>query len=114
MQIVNADATALTRADIGSNYRLVLDTGTFHDLTNEQRMVMGSEVSAITARDATVLLLVWPRARRPLIRGADRSDIDFAFPEWRITDVEPSHFRMPTLVQMIMRPNEQWYRLRRK
>lgn len=114
MQIIKADVTKITEADLGSGYRLVLDTGTFHDLTSDQRMAMGRGISAVTTPDATVLLLVWPRRRRPLIRGADRKDIEAAFPEWAITDIVRSHFRLPAPIQMIMRPDEQWYRLRRQ
>ena len=69
MQLVQGDVTALRNADVGSGFRLVLDTGTFHDFNAAQREAMGREVSAIAAPDATVLLLVWPKRIRPLIRG---------------------------------------------
>jgi hypothetical protein len=49
-----------------------------------------------------------------LIRGADRSEVEAAFPGWDITDVEPSYFSLPKLLEMILRPDEKWYRLRRK
>src|SRR5262245_54619978 len=71
MRLVHGDVTALRAAGIGSGFRLVLDTGTFHDLNSAQRGAMGQEVSAVAASDATVLLLVWPKRSRPLIRGAD-------------------------------------------
>ena len=54
--LVRGDVTALRRADVGSGFRLVLDTGTFHGLSDAQRAAMGREVSAIAAPDATVLL----------------------------------------------------------
>ncbi len=113
MRLVHGDVTSLREAGIGSGYRLVLDTGTFHDLTDGQRLAMGRAVSTVAAADATVLLLVWPRRRRPLIRGADRTEIEAAFPEWTITDVDPSHFRLLKPMQVLMRPDEHWYRLRR-
>jgi hypothetical protein len=105
--------TALRAAGVGSGFRLVLDTGTFHDLNSAQRDAIGREVSAVAAPDATVLLLVWPRRRRPLIRGASRSEIEAAFPGWRVTDVEPSHFRLPKILDLLLKPDEHWYRLRR-
>jgi SAM-dependent methyltransferase len=114
LRLVQGDVTSLRTAGVGSGYRLVLDTGTFHDLTEDQRVAMGREVDAVAATDATVLLLVWPRRKRPLIRGADRGDVEAAFPGWTITHVEPSHFRLPALMQMIMKPDEHWYRLRRE
>jgi len=114
MRLVRGDVTALREAGVGSGFRLVLDTGTFHDLNSGQRDAMGREVSAIAAPDATVRLLVWPKRRRPLIRGASRSEIEAAFPGWRVTDVEPSHFRLPRVLDLLLRPDEHWYRLRRE
>ena len=105
--------TALRAANIGSGFRLVLDTGTFHDLNSAQREAMGQEISAVAAPDATVLLLVWPKRRRPLIRGASRSEVEAAFPGWKVTDVEPSYFRLPKIFDLLMKPDEHWYRLRR-
>ena len=113
MRLVHGDVTALQAAGIGSGFRLVLDTGTFHGLDDAQREAMGRGVGAIAAPDATVLLLVWPKRRRPLIRGASRAEIEAAFPGWRVTDVEPSHFRLPKVLELLLRPDEQWYRLRR-
>ena len=113
MELVRGDVAALRAAGIGSGFRLVLDSGTFHDLNRAQRDAMGKEVSAVAAPDATILLLVWPKRRRPLIRGASRSDVEAAFPGWRVTDVEPSHFRLPKVLNLLLKPDEHWYRLRR-
>ncbi|MGB3051685.1 MAG: class I SAM-dependent methyltransferase [Polyangiales bacterium] len=113
VKFVGGDVTALEQADIGRGYRLVLDTGTFHGFNEAQRKAMGRGISAVASSDATVLLLVWPTRRRPLIRGASRSDIEDAFPDWEITHVEPSHFRLPKPMELLLRPDEHWYRLRR-
>lgn len=113
MQLVRGDVTALRAAGVRSGFRLVLDTGTFHDLNRVQRDAMGREVSAVAAPDATVLLLVWPRRKRPLIRGASRGEVEAAFPGWEVTDVEPSHFRPPKILNLLLKPDEHWYRLRR-
>ena len=114
MRLVHGDVTALRAAGIGSGFRLVLDTGTFHDLNSAQRAAMGQEVSAVAASDATVLLLVWPKRSRPLIRGVNRDEVEAAFPGWKVTDVEPSHFRLPKILELLLKPDEHWYRLRRK
>jgi len=114
MRLVRGDVIALRAAGVGPGFRLVLDTGTFHDLNSAQRDAMGREVSAVAAPDATVLLLVWPKRRRPLIRGASRSEVEAAFPGWRVTDVEPSHFRLPKILDLLLKPDEHWYRLRRE
>ena len=98
------------------NYRLAYWLG-FHPwedaATDAQRKAMGRGVTAVTSPDATVLLLVWPKRRRPLIRGAHRYEVEEAFPDWTITHMEPSQFRLPKPMQLLLRPDEHWYRLRR-
>jgi hypothetical protein len=113
VEFVRGDVTALRAAGIGSGYRLVLDTGTFHDFDTDQQRAMGREVDAVAARDATVLLLVWPKMRRPMIRGASRSEIEAAFPGWVVANMEPSHFRLTKIMELVLKPDEHWYRLRR-
>jgi len=113
MRLVHGDVTALPQAGVGTGFRLILDTGTFHDFDGAQRAAMGRGVEAIAGLDATLLLLVWPKRRRPLIKGASREEIEAAFPAWTITDVEPSYFRLPKPLEWLLRPDEHWYRLRR-
>jgi SAM-dependent methyltransferase len=113
MRLVKGDVTALTKSDVGADYDLILDTGTFHGLAKDQRLAMGREVSAVAAPRATLFLLVWPALFRPLIRGADRADVEAAFPGWKISQVEPSGFVLPKPLELILRPNEHWYRLQR-
>ncbi len=113
VKLVHGDVTKLSSAGVGSGYRLVLDTGTFHGLRDHQRTEMGKEVDSVAAPDATLLMLVWPRRRRPLIRGVDRGGIEEAFPGWTVTDVGPSHFQAPKPIEVLLRPDEHWYRLRR-
>ena len=73
----------------GDGFRLLLDTGTFHGLSDAQRIAMGREVSAVAAPAATLILDCFaPRRRGPLPRGASRDDIERAFPDWEITDVD--------------------------
>ncbi len=114
MRLVHGDVTALRAADIGSGFQLMLDTGTFHDLNTAQREAMGREIGAVASPNATLLLLVWPKRRRPLIRGASCSEIEAAFPGWKVINVEPSHFRLPKILDIVLRPDEHWYRLRRE
>src|SRR5215813_12552028 len=101
MRLIRGDVTALRAAGIGQGFRLILDTGTFHDLNTGQREAMGREVSAVAAPEATVLLLVWPKRRRPLIQRESRRQVETAFPGWTVTHVEPSHFRPPKLLELI-------------
>src|SRR5438046_1465040 len=60
MRLVHGDVTDLRATDTGGDFRLVLDTGTFHGLKDAQRQAMGGEVGAVAAADATVLMLAWP------------------------------------------------------
>ena len=113
VELVHGDVTALRETDVGSGFRLLLDTGTFHGLKDHERLAMGREVDAVAAPDATLLLLAWPRRRRPLIRGVDVSEIEEAFSGWAVSDVGPSHFKAPKPIELLLRPDEHWYRLRR-
>jgi SAM-dependent methyltransferase len=113
MKLVHGDVTALERADIGSGFRLVLDTGTFHGLAPAQRRAMARGLSAVTAADASILLLVWsPRRRGPLPRGASRDQVEAAFVGWRVVDVDVADTEPPPLIAAL-KADEHWYRLRR-
>ena len=114
MRIVRTDVTKLRAGDVGAGFRLILDTGTFHGLTEPQRAAMGREITAVAAGDATVLLDIFaPRRRGPLPRGATPSGIEAAFPAWQITDVEAADTD-PEPIALKLRFDEHWYRLRRK
>ena len=111
MRLVRGDVTALRRADVGSGFRLVLDTGTFHGLSDAQRAAMGREVSAIAAPDATVLLDCFaPLRRGPLPRGASRAAVEAAFPGWEVTDIEDADTE-PDALARLFRFDERFYRL---
>jgi SAM-dependent methyltransferase len=115
MRLVQGELTELRATDVGTGFRLVLDTGTFHGLTAAEREAMGREVGAVTTPDATVLLIAWaPKRRGPLPRGVSRSEIEAAFPGWDVTDVGESGFEAPKPVELLMKPDERWYWLRRK
>ena len=114
MRIVRADVTKLRASGVGTGFRLILDTGTFHGLTGPQQAAMGREITAVAGVDATVLLDVFAPGRRgPLPRGATPSDIEAAFPAWQITDVEAADTD-PEPIARKLKFDEHWYRLRRK
>lgn len=113
MRLVHGDVTALQEAGIGSGFRLVVDTGTFHGLGDAQREAMGKEISAVAAPDATAILDCFaPRRRGPLPRGASRDDVERAFPGWRVTDIEMADTE-PDPIARLFRFDERFYRLRR-
>jgi cyclopropane fatty-acyl-phospholipid synthase-like methyltransferase len=114
MRLVHGDVTALREAGVGSGFRVVLDTGTFHGLTDAQREAVGKEVSAVAAPDATVILDCFaPRRRGPLPRGASRAEVEHAFSGWEVTDVEVADTK-PDPLAKLLRFDERFYRLRRK
>ena len=113
MHLVDGDVTALSDSGVGSGFRLVLDTGTFHGLTDAQRAAMARELDAVCADDATVLLDCFaPRRRGPLPRGASREDVEQAFHGWTITDAEVADAK-PDALARVLRFDERFYRLRR-
>lgn len=74
-------------AEVGTGYRLVLDVGAFHGLTDQQRHAEARQIDAVAARDATLLMVAFaPSKRGPLPRGAGSADITAAFSGWEITD----------------------------
>jgi hypothetical protein len=113
MRLVEGDVTALPREELGSGYRLVLDTGTFHGLSEPERAAMAREVTAVAAPDATVVLDCFaPRRRGPLPRGVSRDEVKRAFEGWRITDVEVADTD-PDPIARVFKFDERFYRLRR-
>jgi len=117
MRLVEGDVTELSSAGVGSGFRLLMDFFLFHDeLTDEQRIAMGREVTAVAAPGATLLMTAWAPGRRgPLPRGAGRADIETAYPEWKVIDEEP--FEVVTRARFykhIHNADPRVYRLRRE
>ena len=112
VRLVQGDVTALQAAGVGSGFRLVLDFGTVHGLTQAQREAVGREVSAVAAAAATLLMYAFAPGRRgPVPRGASRGDIEAAYPGWKLIDEEA--FDMSGAPRVFRRAHPRWYRLRR-
>jgi SAM-dependent methyltransferase len=117
VRFVEADLTNLGESDVGSGFNLLVDNGAFHSLKKgAEREAMGREVSAVAADDATLLLVAWRprRGRGPFPGGASRSEIEAAFPDWTVTDVVPSGLNPPKPIEVLLSPDEHWYRLVRQ
>lgn len=113
MRLVCGDVTALGEGGVGSGFRLVLDTGTFHGLTQPDREAMGEAVSAVAAPDATLIIDCFaPRRRGPLPRGASREDVEAAFPGWEVINVEVADSE-PDALSRLFKFDERFYLLRR-
>ena len=114
MRLVRGDVTALRDSAVGTGFTLVVDTGTFHGLAEPERLAMASEVTAVCAADATLLLDCFaPRRRGPLPRGVSREDVERAFSGWEVTDVEVADSD-PAAIAKLFRFDERFYRLRRR
>lgn len=114
MDLVLGDVTSLRTSSVGSGFRLVLDTGTFHGLDHEERIAMGREVDAVAAEDATVVLDCFAPGRRgPLPHGCSRRDVEDAFSGWRVTDVVVADPE-PDALARALRFDEVFYRLTRR
>lgn len=90
-RFVEADLTALRAAGVGSGFRLLVDFGSIHGLDDAQRTAAGSEITAVAAPGATLLILAWVPARRgPLPRGMSAPQIHAMLPDWSAIDETPA------------------------
>ncbi len=113
MKLVHGDVTRLQDSEVGTGFRLVLDTGTFHGLDRKERLAMGAQVSAVASDDATVLLDCFAPGRRgPLPGGCTREDIEEAFTGWDIAEAVVADSDPDSLARAL-RFDEVFYRLRR-
>jgi ubiquinone/menaquinone biosynthesis C-methylase UbiE len=113
VDFVQADVTALSEAGVGSGFRLLLDTGTFHGLGGAQREAMAREVARVATPEAALILDCFaPRRRGPLPRGAAQADVERAFSDWTITDAVVADSD-PDPIARLFAFDERFYRLER-
>ena len=111
VQFLEGSVAALRDAGVGSGFRLVLDFGTAHGLTQAQREAVGREVSTVAAADASLVMYAFAPGRRwPLPHGASRRDIEAAYPGWKVIDEEA--FDVSGAPRPIRKADPRWYRLR--
>ena len=115
LRLIEGDVTKLGSAGVGSGFPFLMDFGLFHDeMTDEQRAAMGREVSAVAAPGATLLMLAWAPGRRgPLPRGASRSDIEAAYPAWKVIDEDGLDPSGAPLYRFVKKAEPRFYWLRR-
>ena len=112
VEFIQSDITALQAAGVGSGFRLVLDFGAVHGLSDAQLKRLGREVSAVAAPDATLLMYAMAPGRRgPLPRGISRADVEATYPGWEVIDEEA--FDVSGLPGPMRKAEPRWYRLRR-
>ena len=111
-RFIQGDVTALQPAEIGSGFDFLIDFECFNHLNATQREAVGHGVSAVSAPDATLLMLTWAPAKRWLLPpGADRGDIEAAFPDWRVVDEQA--YDKSALPPPLKNVDPRFYRLRR-
>lgn len=111
-RFIQGDVTALQASGVDAGYQFIVDFECFNHLNEAQRQAVGQEVSAIAVPGATMLMLVWSPGRRgPAPRGANRSDLQAAFPEWMVINDEPyaAGSELPSWIKSVA---PHFYRLR--
>jgi SAM-dependent methyltransferase len=112
-RFIEGDAAELQAAGVGSGFRLVLDFGTVHGLSETKREAVARELSACTTADATVLMYAAAPGRRgPLPRGASRADIEAIYDGWSVVDDRT--FDASGAPGSFQKAAPRWYRLRRQ
>lgn len=108
VRFVVGDATALGTS-VGDGYRLVLDIGCFHGLTDAQRAGYAASITEVTAPGASLLMFAFePTHRGRMPRGAARADIERMLPEWTLVsdDAADTH----DAVRAARKSHPHWYR----
>jgi SAM-dependent methyltransferase len=107
---VVGDVTSLPAAQLGT-FDFFLDIGCFQGLDGGQRRDEARGVTASADPGATLLMLAFgPTAFRSLVGGVAQDDVEAAFEEWELLDVEPAS--TAGLGWPMSRTAPQWYRLR--
>lgn len=107
---VVGDATDLS-PDLGT-FDLFLDIGCFQGLDQTQQAAQGRSVTALAAPRATLLMLAFgPSIYRRMVEGVSQTEVEAAFPEWELADVEDASTE--GLGWPMNRTNPKWYRFRR-
>lgn len=87
------DVTRLGSYGLGSGFRLVVDNGCFHGLSDEGRDAYVREVSAVVPTGGRLILAGFSERKRRGPRGFDRPEVERRFsPGWELlsTEVDPA------------------------
>ena len=111
-RFVIGDVRHLVHSGIGTDFSLVLDVGCFEGLSDDDRALVAEGVTALSAPDATLLLMTTNPQRSPVrSRGASREDVERAYAGWTVVSAAPADTRGMSRGQRESSPT--WYRLRR-
>jgi 2-polyprenyl-3-methyl-5-hydroxy-6-metoxy-1,4-benzoquinol methylase len=79
VDFVQADVTQLSQAGIGTDFRLIVDNGCLHNMTDTARDGYVREVTGVAAPDARLLIVAFRTGGRFSVRGIDRAEIERRF-----------------------------------
>jgi SAM-dependent methyltransferase len=106
---LRADVTRLVEAGAGSGFRLIVDNGCLHLLSDAGRDAYVEEVTAIALHGATMVVTGFlPGHRGPGPRGIGRAEIERRFADWELVGNGATDWTSRAGEQL------QWYELRRK
>lgn len=109
---VVGDVTDLPSADLGT-FDFFLDVGCFQGFDADQQRAEGRGVSALAGPGSTLLMLAFgPTRLRSRVGGVSQAEVEAAFPDWELLDVQPADTK--GLGWPMNRTSPQWYRLRRQ
>ncbi|MFF5264391.1 class I SAM-dependent methyltransferase [Actinomadura viridis] len=108
---VVGDVTDLPSAGLGT-FDFFLDVGCFQGFDTERQKAEGRGVSALANPGSTLLMLAFgPTRLRSRMGGVSRAEVEAAFPDWELLDVQAAD--TAGLGWPMNRTSPQWYRLRR-
>lgn len=79
VDFVRADVTRLSHEDIGSDFRLIVDNGCLHNMSDGDRDAYVREVSAVAAPDARLLIVAFLPGGRFGVRGVQPAEMERRF-----------------------------------
>lgn len=85
IKFVQADVTHLSQAGIGTDFRLIVDSGCLHNMSDADRDAYVREVSAVAAPDARLLIVAFLPGGRFGVRGINPNEMERRFaPGWTL------------------------------
>jgi SAM-dependent methyltransferase len=79
VDFVRADVTRLSQEGIGADFRLIVDNGCLHNMSDGDRDAYVREVSAVAAPDARLLIVAFLPGGRFGVRGAQPAEMERRF-----------------------------------